>query len=311
MNRPRTRSHALAAGATLLALVATAACSAGTDPGDADDTVDVLASFYPLEYVARQIGGEHVSVSNLTPPAAEPHDLELSPAQVREVGDADVVVHLSGMTPATDDAIASRKPEHVVDTAEAAGLESGPNGSGAPTSGSGALDPHFWLDPTRLATVGHQVADELAEVDPDHADDYAANADALEAELEALDQEYADGLAACAGATLVVSHEAFGYLAERYDLVQVGISGIDPEAEPSPARLREVRAVVEDRGVETLFFEVLVSPKVTQALADDLGVATAMLDPIEGRTDEDADYLDVMRANLEALRTGLVCDGAA
>ncbi|MFC8923732.1 metal ABC transporter substrate-binding protein [Cellulosimicrobium sp. NPDC057127] len=311
MNRPRTRSHALAAGATLLALVATAACSAGTDPGDADDTVDVLASFYPLEYVARQVGGEHVSVSNLTPPAAEPHDLELSPAQVREVGDADVVVHLSGMTPATDDAIASRQPEHVVDTAEAAGLESGPNGSGAPTSGSGALDPHFWLDPTRLATVGHQVADELAEVDPDHADDYAANADALEAELETLDQEYADGLAACAGATLVVSHEAFGYLAERYDLVQVGISGIDPEAEPSPARLREVRAVVEDRGVETLFFEVLVSPKVTQTLADDLGVATAMLDPIEGRTDEGADYLDVMRANLDALRTGLACDGAA
>lgn len=304
-SRPRTR--AVAAGATLLALAATSACTSA----EADDSVDVLASFYPLQYVAEQVGGEHVSVSNLTPPAAEPHDLELSPAQVREVGDADVVVYLSGMTAATDDAIASRQPEHVVDTAEAAGLESGPNGSGAPAGGSGALDPHFWLDPMRLATVGHQVADELAEVDPDNADAYAANADALEAELEALDQEYAEGLEACAGATLVVSHEAFGYLAERYDLVQVGISGIDPEAEPSPARLREVRSIVQERGVETLFFEVLVSPKVTQTLADDLGVGTAMLDPIEGHTDEDADYMDVMRANLAALQDGLVCSGAA
>jgi zinc transport system substrate-binding protein len=256
------------------------------------------------------VGGEHVSAGNLTPPAAEPHDLELSPAQVREVGEADVVVHLSGMTAAIDDAIAARQPEHVVDTAEAAGLESGPNGAGAPAADSAALDPHFWLDPIRLASVGHQVADELAVVDPDNADDYAANAAALEVELEALDQEYAAGLQACAGATLVVSHEAFGYLAERYGLVQVGISGIDPEAEPSPARLREVRSIVEERGVETLFFEVLVSPKVTQTLADDLGVGAAVLDPIEGRTDEGADYLDVMRANLDALRDGLVCGGS-
>ncbi|WP_435738001.1 metal ABC transporter substrate-binding protein [Cellulosimicrobium sp. PMB13] len=303
---PRARGAALAGGA-LLALTLTAACT----PTDTDDDgVEVLASFYPLEYVAERVGGDHVAVANLTPPAAEPHDLELSPAQVRQIGSSDLVVYLSGMQPSTDEAIAARDPENVLDTAEAAGLEAGPNGSAAPAPEGSALDPHFWLDPTRLATVGHQVAEELSAIDPDHADDYAANAQALEDDLVVLDEEYATGLAACAGATLVVSHAAFGYLAERYDLVQVGISGIDPEAEPSPARLREVRGVVEDAGVKTLFFEVLVSPKVTQTLADDLGVGTDMLDPLEGHTDEEADYLETMRANLDALRQGLVCEAA-
>jgi zinc transport system substrate-binding protein len=303
---PRARGAALAGG-VLLALTLTAAC---TPAGADDDGVEVLASFYPLEYVAERVGGEHVAVSNLTPPAAEPHDLELSPAQVRQIGSSDLVVYLSGMQPSTDEAVAARDPENVLDTAEAAGLEAGPNGSAAPAPEGSVLDPHFWLDPTRLATVGHQVAEELSAIDPDHADDYAANAQALEDDLVVLDEEYATGLAACAGATLVVSHAAFGYLAERYDLVQVGISGIDPEAEPSPARLREVRGVVEDAGVETLFFEVLVSPKVTQTLADDLGVSTDMLDPLEGHTDEEADYLETMRANLDALRQGLVCEAA-
>jgi zinc transport system substrate-binding protein len=225
---------------------------------------------------------------------------------VRAVGESDLVVYLSGMQAATDEAVEAQAPEHVVDSADAAGLEHGPNGGDREALDSGALDPHFWLDPTRLADVGHDVARELAEVDPEHAADYAANADALERELTALDGEYRDGLAQCAGATLVVSHEAFGYLAERYDLVQEGIVGIDPEVEPSPARLREVAAIVRENDVETLFFEVLTSPKVTETLAEDLGVHAAKLDPIEGWT-EGSDYMDLMRANLAALQDGLAC----
>ncbi|WP_166844158.1 metal ABC transporter substrate-binding protein [Isoptericola sp. BMS4] len=301
-HRPTRRRTRVAAAGALLAAPALAACTASS----ADDGLDVLASFYPLQYVAEQVGGEHVSVSSLTPPAAEPHDLELSPAQVRAVGESDLVVYLSGMQAATDEAVEAQAPERVVDSADAAGLEHGPNGGGAAALDAGALDPHFWLDPTRLAAVGHDVADELAAADPDHAADYAANADALEAELVALDGDYRDGLAQCAGATLVVSHEAFGYLAERYDLVQEGISGLDPEVEPSPARLREVGAIVRQNDVETLYFEVLTSPKVTTTLAEDLGVGAAKLDPIEGWT-EGSDYMDIMRENLTALREGLNC----
>lgn len=296
------------AGAGLVALAAAglAACS----PADADDRHGVVAAFYPLQFVAERIGGEHVAVSSLTPPGGESHDLELSPRLVAGLGDADLVVYLSGFQAATDEAVTSTAPEHVVDAAEVAALEVAPDGATPASTGSGDLDPHFWLDPTRLAAVGHQVADALAEVDPEHAAEFAAAADELAADLDALDAELADGLAACRGATLVASHEAFGYLAQRYDLHQVGISGIDPEVEPSPARLRDVAATVEAEGVETLFFEVLASPKVTQTLADELGVGTAVLDPLEGLAEgDDRDYLDIMRDNLDALTAGLVCTG--
>jgi len=323
---PARRRRALTASAVLATAALVAACSPGDggSGGGDDGRLQVLASFYPLQYVVEQVGGEHVDVSNLTPPAAEPHDLELAPAQVRSIGDADLVVYLSGFQPAVDEGIEQRAPQHVVDAAASAGLEEHPGGEGEHAGETaeqhaehadesddghdhGPTDPHFWLDPTRLAAVGDAVADELSAIDPDHAADYAAGAEALTADLDALDTELAETLAPCAGATLVTSHEAFGYLAERYDLHQVGISGIDPEAEPSPARLREVGEIVEENGVTTLFFETLVSPKVTQTLADDLGVRTALLDPLESLAEGATDYREVMESNLEALASGLVC----
>jgi zinc transport system substrate-binding protein len=298
---PRSTRIALAACCGTAAL---AACA----PATTDDRTDVVAAFYPLQFVAERVGGAHVDVASLTPPGGEPHDLELSPSSVARLGDADLVLYLSGFQAATDQAVAASDPAHAVDAAAAADLEAGPDGTEPGGSGSGPLDPHFWLDPTRLAAVGHQVAVELAEADPAHADAFTAAAADLAADLESLDAELADGLAACRGATLVASHEAFGYLAERYGLHQVGISGVDPEVEPSPARLRDVAEVVRAEGVRTLYFEVLVSPKVTQTLADQLGVATAVLDPLEGMAEhDDRDYLDVMRDNLDALATGLAC----
>ncbi|MGO1316125.1 MAG: metal ABC transporter substrate-binding protein [Cellulomonadaceae bacterium] len=303
-------SHTRGCAALALLLVATlTACGAPSGSADAADDarVQVQASFYPLQYVAEQVGGAHVQVTNMTPAAADPHSLELSPAQIREIGTADVVLYLSDFQAAVDQAVTTVEPGAALDVAEAARMERSPNGPGVPAAEGAVLDPHFWLDATRLADVGTEVAERFAQVDPEHAEEYRANAERLVGELVALDQDFRNGLAPCAAATLVVSHEAFGYLAQRFDLVQVGISGINPEAEPSPARLREVRAVVEEAGVRTVFFEVLTSPKVTQTLADDLGVDVAKLDPIEGHTDADADYQDVMRANLTALENGLAC----
>ena len=323
-----------AAGAALTGLVLAgtatlAGCSVqgASGSGGESDGVTVLASFYPLQYVAQQIGGDLVTVDNLTPPAAEPHDLELSPAQVREVGTADLVVYLSGFQNAVDEAVEARAPEHVVDAADAAELVEHPEEAGEEHTGEteeehaehaeggdghGATDPHFWLDPSRLAAVGQDVANELAATDPEHADEYAAGALRLGQQLDELDQEFADGLAACQGATLVTSHAAFGYLADRYALEQVGISELDPEVEPSPARLREIGDLVEERGIKTLYSETLVSPKVTETLASDLGVNTAVLDPLEGLSEEATaagdDYVSVMQANLAALEKGLVCE---
>lgn len=313
MPRRRTLPLAVSAG-VVLALSACSSPGSGGSGGGSGDGIAVLASFYPLQYVAQQVGGDLVSVDTLTPPGAEPHDLELSPAQVDEVGRADLVVYLSEFQAAVDDAVDANPPAHVVDAAQDTELHAAEHSSdGADGADSddghdhGSLDPHFWLDPTRLPAVADDVAAQLAEIDPDHADEFQANAEAFAQQMADLDAEYSTGLASCGSRTIVTTHEAFSYLAERYDLEQVGISGVDPEGEPSPARLAEVGKVVQDEGVSTIFFETLASPKVAETLADELGVDTAVLDPLEGLTDDTQDYVSVARANLETLRTALSC----
>jgi len=303
-SRARARPRpVLSAAAIAAAGVVLAGCAAPPSAAD-DGRVQVLASFYPLQYVAEQVGGPDVAVANVTPPGAEPHDLELSPAQVRRIGDSDVVLYLDGFQRAVDEAIAARAPAHLVDAADVARLEDHRIAHGDRRE---VLDPHFWLDPTRLALVADRVADELAAADPEHAAGYAARADALTASLADLDARYARGLADCRHHDLVTTHESFGYLAERYGLHQVGISGLDPDAEPSPARLREVGDLVREDGVTTIFFEALVSPKVAETLAGDLGIIAQVLDPLEGRPADGADYREVMLTNLASLRAALVC----
>ena len=310
------RRRALWAAPLLVVPLALGGCGdAGAEPGS--DDVKVLASFYPLQYVAEQVGGEHVTVDNLTPPAAEPHDLELAPAQLRDIGLADVVVYLSGFQPAVDEGVETRAPELLVDAADVVTLEAHPGehadeGDHEHTEGAddghdhGALDPHFWLDPTLLAPVAQAVAAQLAELDPDGAAEFEANAAALASRLGDLDTAYEEGLATCERRVFVTSHTAFGYLADRYGLEEVGISGIDPDAEPSPARLVEIHDVVDREGVTTIFFEALVSPKVAQTLATDLGIESAVLDPLEGVSGSQT-YFSVAEDNLEALQTALSC----
>ncbi|WP_298588546.1 metal ABC transporter substrate-binding protein [uncultured Kocuria sp.] len=331
-------SRALIAPLSLAAALALSSCASGSgDPsagtaGDAGEGLTVQASFYPLQYVTERVGGDLVQVESLTPAGAEPHDLELSPAAVDGLRTADAVVYLSGFQSAVDDAVAQAAPEHALDAvhagvegeeahsaeeheeAEASHSEEG-HRDGAPVEepagddghGHEGEDPHFWLDPARLAAVATEVAHELAEVDPDNAAAYESNAEQLTTELAALDEEFAAGLATCERNTIVVSHDAYGYLADKYDLEQVAIAGLEPDTEPSPARLAEIGEVVEAEGVTTVFSESSVNPKVAETLAAEHGIETAVLDPVESQVDENADYQQVMRTNLEALRAALGC----
>ncbi len=292
-----SRPRAVAAAVLATLVVGTAACAE-----DSNDDLAVWVSFAPLQYLVEQVGGGEVAVTNLTPDGADPHSVEMSPARVAGLAEADLVVYVGGLLPAADQAIEQTGPDAVVDVLEVATVELD---QPAPPPDPGR-DPHFWLDPVRFGLAAEMVADALAEVDPAHADDFRSRADALGAELETLDVDYRTQLADCQGATLVTSHEAFGYLAARYGLQQQGISGIDPEVEPSPARVREVGEIVQGTGVRTIFFEHAADESVARRLADDLGVETAVLDPMERPSDPD--YLVVMRANLAALVAGLACD---
>ena len=287
--------------AGLLALGLTA-CSPADDTVP-DTSLTVAAAFYPLEYIAARIGGEDVTVVGLTPPGGEPHDLELSPAGVREVRDSDIVLYLSGFQPMVDDAVEATEANGF----DVADLVSLVNTTGDEGGGHVGVDPHFWLDPTLLDIYAGAVADRFSLLDPDNAEAYQANYLALSDDLIDIDSLYIDGLSQCERDIILVSHEAFGYPAKRYGLTQVGLSGINPDAEPSPARLREVRELAESVGATTVYVETLVDPSVVEAFAQDAGLVVDTLDPIGGLVDESDDYLVIMERNLDALKTGLGC----
>jgi zinc transport system substrate-binding protein len=287
---------------TVTAAVVLASCG-DANAGAGNGGPEVVAAFYPFAYVAERVAGEHASVTNLTTAGAEPHDLELSPRQVVELGEADLVVYEEGFQPAVDDAVEQDVDSEPVEVTEVSPLAH--TGSSAVTD----PDPHVWLDPTRLVPVADAVAERLAQLDPDHAEAYRANAESLAADLAGLDEEFRAGLAECDRRAFVTSHAAFGYLADRYDLEMVAIAGLDPDAEPSPARLAELREVVTEEGVTTVFSETLVNPAVAETLADAAGVEVDVLDPVEGLSDATAeeDYLSLMRANLTALTEANGC----
>jgi zinc transport system substrate-binding protein len=277
-------------------------------PDASGDGPRAVASFYPLAWVTEQVAGEDWTVQNLTQPGQEPHDLTLDVAQTAALESADLVVLEHGFQPAVD-ASADTADVPVLDATEVVDLRGADaHADDGHDHESGDLDPHFWLDPLLMADLGDATAERLAEVDPDAADTYRANAADLRTRLEELDAEYADGLASCERDTAVVSHEAFGYL-ERYGVHFEAIAGLSPDAEATAADLGRLQDLITTEGVTTVFSERLASPKMSQTLADDLGIDTAVLDPIEGLSDDTAgeDYLSLMRENLEALRLANGC----
>lgn len=311
----------LGAGAALLS-----AC--GGENGADGDGLTVVTSAYALSFLVTRIGGEHVSLTDLTTPGADAHGLELSVKQTLLIEQADLVLQIPGFQTALDDAIASREGGNVLDVssviellpADAGSVEEDhageseaehaehEEGESAEEDGHedhdhGPDDPHFWQDPVRMADLGDAVAERLAELSPENAEEFTAAAATVREELEELDAELTAAFEGVAEErrTFITSHAAYTYLAERYHLHQVGISGIDPETEPSPQRLLALEDVVREQDVTTIFFEATASPKVAQTLAENLGIESAELDNLETQQSPDADYPAVMRSNCTAL----------
>ncbi|MHC8422794.1 zinc ABC transporter substrate-binding protein [Streptomyces sp. NB004] len=320
--RRRHISGIAVAAAAALGLGTLSACSSDSSAAGHTDKLDVVASFYPMQYLAEEIGGDHVNVTTLTEPGQEPHDLELSARQTAQMGEADAVLYLKSLQPTVDEAVAQSDVKTKIDAAGLTKLEDhgsvehdhGAEGhSGEEHAEEGhseegdALDPHVWLDPVKYAEIAEGVAKSFEKADPDHADAYRANADALAKKLGDLDTAFKDGLADTGSKVFFTNHAAFGYLAERYGLTQEAINGLDPESEPSPARIKELQEEARADGVTTVFYETLVSDKTARTLAKDAGLKTDVLDPLEGITDKSKgdDYVGVMEANLKALQAAL------
>lgn len=290
------------------------ACSGANAAGNTDK-FDVVASFYPMAFLAEQIGGDHVNVTSLTEPGQEPHDLEISAKQTAQLQESDAVLYLKNLQPSVDDAVAQSEVKTKIDAASLTTLEKHGNEVGGHAAEHddhedeelSGLDPHIWLDPVRYAQVAEGVGKAFEKADPDHAADYEKNTATLVKKLDALHTEFEDGLADTKTKVFVTTHAAFGYLAERYGLTEEAINGLDPESEPSAARVKELEKMAKADGVTTVFYETLVSDKTAKTIATDSGLRTDVLDPIEGITDKSRgdDYFSVQRANLKALETAL------
>lgn len=339
--RSRFRRHSIrtTAGAGVLALGVLSLTACGGDSAAEDGKVNVVASFYPMEFLVTEIGGKHVSLTQLTEPGVEPHDLELSPKQVGKLSEAELVVYLKGLQPAVDKAVEQSGVENVAEatsytTLEKHGTEEhgeegheaekgheehdhggegeesdhGEGGHEGHDHGTGSgEDPHVWLDPSRYAEVAEGIGKQLAKADPDHKAAYEKNTAALVKRLTALDKDFRDGLKTKKTDTFITTHAAFGYLADRYGLHEEAIAGVDPESGAvSGAHMKELHKVAREDDVSTVFFESGASDKTASTLAKDLRLKTGVLSPVETVKDpEKQDYFTVMRDNLQALRTAL------
>lgn len=254
----------------------------------------MVAAFYPPAWVAEEVAGGCAQVTLLTPPGQEPHDYEPTPSDVKRLIAADLIVTEGpDLQPAVTRVIEANgiPAQRVIDLG--AGQRSRPG------------DPHVWLDPVRMEQQVVRMRDALVERVPACKSQIEARASRLEGELAALDREYRQRLAPYRGLPFVTSHAAFGYLADRYGIVQVPIAGIDPESEPSPEAFRRVVDLVRSRGIRVVFFERMVSPRLSEAIAREAGAETRVLDPLEGLTPEEQKagetYLTLMRKNLDGL----------
>jgi zinc transport system substrate-binding protein len=307
--------------ATLIAasLILTA-CSSTQETATPEETTEVaiekiqiVAGFYPLAFAAEGVAGDLAEVVSLAGPGVEPHDLELTPGDVAKINDADLVVYIPEFIPALDAVVKTLDQSKVINATQGITLISGDShsheGEEAHSEEEGhsdesATDPHIWLNPSNMVLIGNSIAQALSALTSDSA--INENRSGFENALTTLASDYTAKLANCSIKALVVSHEAFGYIANAYGFEQVGISGLSPEAEPSPARLAEVAKIAKAENATTIYYESLVDPKVAKTLADELKITAEMLDPLESPP-ASGDYLSVMQQNLDTLVKGQVC----
>ena len=292
----------------------------GTQPADTaagDGRLRVLTSFYPMYDFACKIGGDCIDVTNMVPSGTEPHDWEPSTNDLKNLEKADVFIYNGAdMEPWADDLLVSRSDKlRVVEASENVELRTtdGEHEHAHEHEGAdhhhGDFDPHVWLDPENAKIEMEAIRDALCAADPENSTVFQSNYEKYAAELDALDAEFREKLAPLPNRTIVVAHEAFGYLCDAYGLTQVGIEGLSPDSEPDPGRMAEVIDFVREHSISTIFFEELVSPKVAEAIASETGAQAKMLSPLEGLSDEQAaagaDYFSVMHDNLAALMEAL------
>lgn len=316
--------HILLVLAAIIVLGGIAIIGLGGNDKIAEDTkndkLSVVASFYPVYFFAQQIGGDRADITNVTPAGAEPHDYEPSPQDIARIEDSQLLVLNGGEVDIWGDRVKQDlDPNKTIVVVAGEGLmvlkmEEHEEEHGHEEEHEGdelVQDPHVWLSPVVASRMVDKIAAGFVQADPDNASYYQSNAASLKSRLADLDADFKQGLNSCSSRDIITSHAAFGYLADAYNLNQVPISGISPDEEPSAQELTEVAKFAKDNNVKYIFFESLVSPKLSQTIASEVGAQTLVLNPLEGLTGEDIasgkNYFTEMESNLANLQTALSC----
>ena len=277
----------------------------------AHNKLQVTATFYPMAEFARQVGGNLVQVSTLVKPGVEPHDYDPAPQAVAGIYTSDVLVYNGADLERWVGKLQSGLQKHDVTVVRASAGIPLRAADASDADAVGGADPHVWMNPALAITEVDNIRSGLTKADPANANVYATNAAAYTMQLQALDTAFAAGLASCQVRTIITSHQAFSYLAAQYNLRAVGIAGLSPDDEPSPQKLAQVATLARQNHVDYIFFEELVSPKLSQTIATEVGAKTIAFNPLEGLSTQEIrsgqNYLTVQQANLQALRTALHC----
>jgi zinc transport system substrate-binding protein len=296
-------------GFAVAALILSGCGNSNGNNGGKGGKLKVVATFYPMVEFTKQVAGDHAEVVGLIPAGAEPHDWEPSPKDVAAIQEADVFVYNGIVESWTEKTLASASNDKRIAVEASKGIElmKGIDEPGATKqqAANNTMDPHVWLTPSLAQQEVRNIQAALEQADPANKDDYIKNADAYIEKLKALDDKFKQDLNGSKHKDFITQHAAFGYLAKSYGLTQIPISGLSPEQEPSPEEMAGVVAFAKEHKVKTIFFETLVDPKIAQTIAKEIGAKTAMLNPIEGLTDEDIskglDYIRIMTNNLAGL----------
>lgn len=302
----------LASGLIFLTSCAKDAVTTQPTQENSDGKIMIVTSFYPLTEFSKHVGGANVEVTNLVPPGAEPHDYEPTPQDIIKINQANIFMYNGAGFEPWVNAVKSNltnRNQTVLEMGQNFDLLTAPKQNEQEES---VRDPHIWLDPINVEKQVQIIRDTLITVDPQHAEEYEQNADTYLKKLAALDQKITEELNGCKNRDIVTSHASFGYFAKRYDFNQIAISGLSPEEEPSAKKLAEISDRAKLKKTQYIYYETLVSPKIAETLANEIGAQTAVLNPIEGLSDEEIkagkDYISIMEENLKTLHMGQSCE---
>ena len=267
-----------------------------------DKRAIVAVTTFALYDVVSHIGGDTIKVVHILPFGVDPHSFEPTPKLMAQIEKSKLVIYSgAGLEPWTDGFTFKSKAINMSKYVHLRYLK----------KSKGATDPHYWLDFANMQMVANVVTKELIELFPQNKKLYLHNKEEYIAMLQKLDKIYREKLSNCRVNTVVVSHNALGYLAKNYGFQVESLTGLAPEAQPSAQDVTRIMQDIQKEGATTIFFENFVNDSVIKRIAKDTHIHLDVFQPMGNITKDEANahltYKDIMYKNLDKLSKALMC----